>query len=284
MEENELQIGDYLRASRTGSIGIGEPVGLVRLSEKSGVHTSQIHRIEKNQNRPTIFSLVRICYGLELPPDRFFDDTKFAVDASIWFRSQSAPSQTQLQEKDVYGFIKKIDQAKKRLETLNNLNRNLNVYIQFSPPELTLDIIKKAYQQGAALSIVDFGTAVKKARTNIGYSLYDIDQYYQFDYESLSSIEEGRNSRLLFIDAVKLDQILDMQGFLIALGWHAAQFNEGLLKINDNQEITIIKDWKEMSKEGAQQLINSWRWIQVKQDEKSAADWLEALRKEIFSS
>lgn len=277
-----MQIGDYLREMRRPPSS-NNAVGLVTLSEKCGVHTSQIHRIEKNQNRPTVFSLVRICYGLGISPERFFDDTKVIPGASEWPRKQASPSLSQLQDKDVYSFIKKFRNGQERLAILAKLNQGMTIDTDTMPPSLSLETIQQTYCENATLSMLDFGVAINRARTGFRASLYNVDQRYKFDYESLGAIEDGKNTRIIFSDIVKLDQIFEMKGFFVALGWHTAQFNEGLLKISDEQKVTLVENWKEMSEEGTQALINSWRWIQSEKDEKTAADWLRDLRKEIFA-
>ncbi len=290
-----MEIGEYLASVRKA-----KKYSLLTLAEKSGVHATQISRIERGENRPTIFSLVQLCHALDIDLPELLRKTGRAEGAiDLYLERQRATRSIYLTPEDIAAFLEKFEQDDDKDKALidltspiaqvsrpelkgSHLPRETSFYKRFwlYPPTIDQDDIMQTYLRGGAVNLNDFGHMISLAREEKSYSVHRAAKEAGLDHEALQSIEQGENSRLIFDEIVELDNTLQSKGKLIALVWSAAEFIIDLITSLPAAIHIHYRVHKYSSEKNyANKAVNLSRWYQSMAPSVGVyRDWVTSLR------
>jgi transcriptional regulator with XRE-family HTH domain len=289
------KLTDWLRAKRLKS-----KLDVRELSAQSFVATSQISRIENNLSAITINTLVGLGYGLDFGLKEVMDELeirpyfpklrnrKINRDAnmqipqisdaySMWLFYRDEPQRAKGLMYDGYHQVREQignENGTDLQKSFDMVWEALQDSDEFSalpyPPEIKLDHFLEIYSNNGAITNKDLGISLAMRRAENNLSQRELAKKTKISHSVISRLERGFIDRVFFDYVVTLDNVLVMDGELIAFAWAAGEYQSGisLLKYLNEKELELRKlhytNWDSSAKAWVDTFIAICRWHHVK--------------------
>ncbi|MBN2147213.1 MAG: XRE family transcriptional regulator [Anaerolineales bacterium] len=285
------------------------------ISDKSGLATSLLSRIENDLTQVTLSSAVCICHGLEISLPELAKELEIyeSMPKCQSMRVIHSSSSTFVLA-DVEKFLELYSQDNEAAagileEGVNNLpdpsttqyrerikshpvsdryrSRPIHpaLYRYRSTPypaDIPAGEIKVVFKEGGILIPADIGAYARSLRTaiSLNISLRGFAAKTGISRSALSRLETGLTDRILLDDIIALDQFLQTEGEILSIGWAAGEFQTGVIREKHASSPTPQpKRWTPEEYAVANALIRILRWYY--HDEERRSQWLEQVRSEI---
>jgi len=261
MDKISYSIGKWIRKLRMDQ-GLTSPV----LAKEIGINQASLSRIETGRSDITVFTLKRVLNALDLPfselqkqgvvnypyrdPDTYFVPFRLTSPPlpgltldDVREYAKLSPEKRQTALVTLYKKFADLsypDAIAKRIQGPETLPSPIE-YIY----EIKIETLEQAAAANTVLILSDVGSFIYQRRKSLPFSLYnayqDKSEDLPFSYASITRLEQNFNKRVIVDEMIKLDQVLQAQGELFALCWHAMGDYLELLKLQPSDKTE--KDW-----------------------------------------
>lgn len=257
---------------------------LTELGNQTGITHSQLSRIENGVSALTLFSIIRIFYGLNYSFTSLYSeniiDSKSPLPSIYLEEKKESYQFPVLKFSDIDSFVhfilyRKIarDFVAKWLrhfieihtswteETIDVLmdeaitllahpsvdNRQGSQFENLCYPiDISIEKLKNNYLSGGVLLMKDIGAYIRTQRLEKNISLRALSSQVDLSHPGLSKLESDMSDRTLFSDILKLDRALGTDGELVALAWRAGELYLGAHRIYERKEYPLPYSTREM--------------------------------------
>jgi transcriptional regulator with XRE-family HTH domain len=302
MQTVSVTIQDWLKKQR-----ISQGLEQIELAERSGMTSSSIGRIENGRANPTLFAVLRICYGLgftqidfmnaiglkvilpEAQGKRAFDQSVLSIgdiEAFLNFFRRNPLEAKQFLYK-VFGWIRftagvtplnLMEQEASEIigNALTPANHDLTMLPY--PQDLDKGSIWEIYISGGVLTLKDVGFYIQRIRQNRALSLRELAKEAKTTHTILWRLEMGAIERIDIADLIAIDQAIGVGSDIFTLCWEAGEFHTGILrnKMSDERRNLPPLGWTSEEFNLATTLSIIERWYYHYQF--GNIEWLKELR------
>ncbi len=303
MQGISTSIQDWLKRER-----IAQGLEQIELAELSGLESSTIGRIENGRTNPTLFAVIRICYGLGLSQKHFMhaiglnaflsehqgarSDTGEVLtieDIEAFFsfyRNQPMEAKGYLYK--TFGWIRFLA-GKSSAESMESDGaeiigemiraQNLDLSTLPYPEEINKDAFWSIYILGGVITLKDVGVYIRLIRQSKNLSLRDLAKEVNTTHTAIRRLEMGAIERIDIADLIAVDRVIGVENDILTLCWAAGEFHTGILRNKLSEERMDLPPigWAPEEYNFAITLSVIERWYSHYQAR--SIDWLKELRR-----
>jgi transcriptional regulator with XRE-family HTH domain len=302
MQEISTSIQDWLKKQR-----VAQGMEQIELAELAGLESSSIGRIENGRTNPTLYAVIRICFGLGLSQKDFMyaiglstflpehqgarsdkgevltiEDIEafynfyrnqpmeakgYLYKTFAWIRFLAGKSSAETMERDGAEIIGEMIRA-----------QNLDLPTLPYPEEIGNDSFWEIYISGGVITLKDVGLYMRRVRQNKNLSLRDLAKAVNNTHTAIRRLEMGAIERIDITDLIAVDRVIGVENDILTLCWAAGEFHTGILrnKLSDERQDLPPLGWQPEEFNFAMALSMIERWYY--QYQHGNIDWLKELR------
>lgn len=303
MQGISTNIQDWLKRER-----IAQGLDQIELAELSGLESSTIGRIENGRANPTLYAVIRICYGLGLSQKHFMHAIGLSAFLSEHQGSRSDKGEVltiedieafysfyRNQPMEAKGYLYKTfawirflagkssadSMERDGAEIIGEMIRaqNLDLSTLPYPEEINKDDFWSIYILGGVITLKDVGVYIRWIRQNKNLSLRDLAKEVNTTHTAIRRLEMGAIERIDITDLVAVDRAIGVENDILTLCWAAGEFHTGILrnKLSDERQDLPPLGWQPEEFNFAIILSVIERWYYHYQAR--SIDWLKELRR-----
>jgi transcriptional regulator with XRE-family HTH domain len=238
-----------------------QKLDIIELAQRSGLAHSQISRIENRKSSITLLAVVRLCYGLNVPPIPFIKES--GVGTIIYPSTRLVPLPTSINglppfitindmiafkqayqhdslaaQEDLLSLWKKlldkgagarkdtseldVDQAKKALSSHANCQP-----IPY-PSGFEFTMLHDIYAERGIITLADAGHFARIVRQQHNFTVVDVQKATLIGRNVISRIENGELEKIRFSDILTLDKYYQAEEFLQSVFWATFEYLSGV--------------------------------------------------------
>jgi transcriptional regulator with XRE-family HTH domain len=238
-----------------------QKLDILELAQRSGLANSQISRIENRRSSITLLAVVRLCYGVNVPPISFIKES--GVGTIIYPGTRLVPLPTAINglppfltindmmafkqayqhdslaaQEDLFSLWKKLINkgVKAQKDTtqleVDQVKNALSSHPDFQPlpypSGYEINMLHDIYTERGIITLVDAGHFARKARQMHNLTVVDVQKATLVGRNVISRIENGELEKIRFSDILKLDKCYQAEEFLQSVFWAAFEYLSGV--------------------------------------------------------
>lgn len=260
------------------------------VARQSHLSAGQISRLENRESALTIFSLLKLCYGLGIDAISVAEQLGISTDILEQrmgaMHNHESPTLTaplisrfsQIYKKNPEHVSNRLQPWFTKLGIFSKMPFNPDAVAY--PSDAPAEIVRQAYIRGDSMLLEDAGAFIRSWRKTKGLKIEELARSVGMSFGALQKFETGIIKRMKFENILALNVITsnDYGGAFFGICWAAGMFHLGIHNLEANKENerkVTLPAWEKEEWAFAEAMVNITRTAHVEGQREA---WLQEIR------